>query len=291
MKKTLALILALIMLFALAGCGSKKATTWEEQLGTQGKLRVAISPDYPPYESYDAQGNVVDTTKLTMSVNTVNISAQILNTKDVELEFTTTGDVAEGYEIGDITYSPQTVRIKGEAAVLNTINRITIPEEVLDMTGATSNIEKTVDISTYLPQGTSLVISSEAKIDVTVQVEAIRTKILQIPTDNIQVIGLDSDYKLIFDTDSVALTVTGRGSVLETLDENTITGTIDLTGVKTGAHNIPVQFEMDSDAYSNTETYAAVTVEEGRTQDAETDSAAGSNQSEEEQTAGRTARQ
>lgn len=240
---------------------------------------------------YDAQGNVVDTTKLTMSVNTVNISAQILNTKDVELEFTTTGDVAEGYEIGDITYSPQTVRIKGEAAVLNTINRITIPEEVLDMTGATSNIEKTVDISTYLPQGTSLVISSEAKIDVTVQVEAIRTKILQIPTDNIQVIGLDSDYKLIFDTDSVALTVTGRSSVLETLDENTITGTIDLTGVKAGAHNIPVQFEMDSDACSYTETYAAVTVEEGRTQDAETGSAAGSNQSEEEQTAGRTARQ
>ena len=104
-------------------------------------------------------------------------------------------------------------------------------------------------------------------------------------------IGLDSDYKLIFDTDSVALTVTGRGSVLETLDENTITGTIDLTGVKTGAHNIPVQFEMDSDAYSYTETYAAVTVEEGRTQDAETDSAAGSNQSGEEQTVGRTARQ
>lgn len=240
---------------------------------------------------YDAQGNVVDTTKLTMSVNTVNISAQILNTKDVELEFTTTGDVAEGYEIGDITYSPQTVRIKGEAAVLNTINRITIPEEVLDMTGATSNIEKTVDISTYLPQGTSLVISSEAKIDVTVQVEAIRTKILQIPTDNIQVIGLDSDYKLIFDTDSVALTVTGRSSVLETLDENTITGTIDLTGVKAGAHNISVQFEMDSDAYSYTDTYAAVTVEEGRTQDAETNSAAGSNQSEDEQTAGRTARQ
>ena len=59
MKKTLALILALIMLFALAGCGSKKATTWEDQLGTQGKLRVAISPDYPPYEGYDAQGNVV----------------------------------------------------------------------------------------------------------------------------------------------------------------------------------------------------------------------------------------
>ena len=66
---------------------------------------------------YDAQGEVVDTTKLTLSVNTVNISAQILNTKDVELEFLTTGTPAEGYQKGDITYTPQTVRIKGEAAV------------------------------------------------------------------------------------------------------------------------------------------------------------------------------
>ena len=81
----------------------------------------------------------------------VNISAQILNTKDVELEFLTTGTPADGYQAGNITYTPQKVRIKGEAAILNTINKITIPEEVLDITDATSNIEKTVDISTYLP--------------------------------------------------------------------------------------------------------------------------------------------
>ena len=81
-------------------------------------------------------------------MSTVNISAQILNTKDVELEFLTTGTPADGYRAGNITYTPQKVRIKGEAAILNTINKITIPEEVLDVTDATSNIEKTVDIST-----------------------------------------------------------------------------------------------------------------------------------------------
>ena len=239
---------------------------------------------------YDAQGNVVDTTKLTMSVNTVNISAKILNTKDVELEFNTTGQVADGYEIGDISYSPQMVRIKGEAAVLNTINRISIPEEVLDMTGATSDIEKTVDISTYLPQGTSLVISSEAKIDVTVQVEAVRTKILQVPTENIQVIGLDSNYKLVFNTDSIALTVTGRSSVLDGLDEKSITGSIDLTGVKTGVHNIPVSFDMEADNFNYTEAYAAVTVEEESASDTSQTDAASGNESGDVQTSGRMAR-
>lgn len=66
---------------------------------------------------------------------------------------------------------------------------------MLDITDATSNIEKTVDISTYLPSGTALVISSDSKIDVTVVVEAVKTKTLQIPVTNLQVIGLSSDEK------------------------------------------------------------------------------------------------
>ena len=193
---------------------------------------------------YDAQGEVVDTTKLTLSVSTVNISAQILNTKDVELEFLTTGIPADGYQAGDITYTPQKVRIKGEAAILNTINKITIPEEVLDLTDASSDIEKTVDISTYLPSGTALVISSDSKIDVTVVV-----------------IGLDADEKVQYEEDNIALTVSGRSSVIDALDEKTISGSIDLTDLKLGAHNVLITFELDEDMVSYADTYAAVTIE------------------------------
>ena len=210
---------------------------------------------------YDAQGEVVDTTKLTLSVSTVNISAQILNTKDVELEFLTTGTPADGYQAGDITYKPQKVRIKGEAAILNTINKITIPEEVLDLTDASSDIEKTVDISTYLPSGTALVISSDSKIDVTVVVEAVKTKTLQIPVTNLQVIGLDADEKVQYEEDNIALTVSGRSSVIDALDEKTISGSIDLTDLKLGAHNVLITFELDEDTVSYADTYAAVTIE------------------------------
>lgn len=210
---------------------------------------------------YDAQGEVVDTTKLTLSVSTVNISAQILNTKDVELEFLTTGTPADGYQAGDITYMPQKVRIKGEAAILNTINKITIPEEVLDLTDASSDIEKTVDISTYLPSGTALVISSDSKIDVTVVVEAVKTKTLQIPVTNLQVIGLDADEKVQYEEDNIALTVSGRSSVIDALDEKTISGSIDLTDLKLGAHNVLITFALDEDMVSYADTYAAVTIE------------------------------
>ena len=209
---------------------------------------------------YDAEGNVVDTTKLTMSVSTVNISAQILNTKDIELEFKTTGTPADGYLVGDITYRPQTVRIKGEAANLNTVNKITVPEEVLDVTGASDDIEKTVDISTYLPAGTSLVISSEAKIDVTVQIEPVKTKTVQIPTSNLEALGLENGYQFTYDSDEVSLTVSGRTSLIDSLNGKTITGTIDLSGMRGGTHSMQVSFDLDEDDYQYSATYVSVTV-------------------------------
>ena len=44
---------------------------------------------------FDAEGNVIDTTKLTLNITTVTIKAQILGTKDVALEFQTTGEPAD----------------------------------------------------------------------------------------------------------------------------------------------------------------------------------------------------
>lgn len=60
MKKFLALVLAMIMTLSLVACGSKNSdATWEDQLGQKGKLRVGMATDYPPYETYDAEGNVI----------------------------------------------------------------------------------------------------------------------------------------------------------------------------------------------------------------------------------------
>lgn len=63
MKKWIAALLTLTMAFSLAGCGagtdSSAEATWEDQLGTKGTLRIGISPDYEPFESYDAAGKIV----------------------------------------------------------------------------------------------------------------------------------------------------------------------------------------------------------------------------------------
>ena len=63
MKKIIAMCLVVaVALTSFVGCGSKEAATWEDQLGTAGKIRVGMSADYPPFESYgvDADGNLTD---------------------------------------------------------------------------------------------------------------------------------------------------------------------------------------------------------------------------------------
>ena len=56
MKKLLAIILTLTVLLTLAGCGGKGTTL--SKLEKTGKLVIATSPDFPPFESLSGDGKV-----------------------------------------------------------------------------------------------------------------------------------------------------------------------------------------------------------------------------------------
>jgi YbbR domain-containing protein len=215
---------------------------------------------------YDADGNAIDTNKLTLSVNSVTISAKILNTKDVGLEFGTTGEPAEGFMVTGITYNPTTVRIKGEAAVLNPINKITIPNEILDVTGATEDIVTTVDISLYPPTGTSLVLNSDSNISVTVLIEPVVTRTIEVPVSNISIENLDSAYTLDFDSQNFMVTVTAAAGQVDKIDETMISASLDASDLKAGEHNLPVEVTTDQEPYiSVTAGNVQVVVEEKET--------------------------
>lgn len=196
---------------------------------------------------YDADGNPIDTTKLTMSLSTVTISAQILNTKDVALEFQTMGEVADGYVLMGVDYSLDTVRIKGEAATLNTVNKVSIPKEVLDISGITDSLETTVDITSYLPSGTSLVLNSDAKVDVTVKVEPIVTENIVIPVGNLTIENLRDGYTARIDSDTVTVAVSGAKSEVEAVDANSLKGIINVSSLGEGEHHLTAEFTLEGE--------------------------------------------
>ena len=75
MKKIIALVLALVLCLSLAACGAKGATLADVKKA--GKLTVATSPDFPPFESLEG-GKVVG-----IEVDILNLIADELG---IELE-------------------------------------------------------------------------------------------------------------------------------------------------------------------------------------------------------------
>lgn len=219
---------------------------------------------------YDVDHNVIDPTKLKMSVTTVTISAQILNTKDVPIEFETTGTVAKDHVVTGIEYAPQSVRIKGEISVLNTVNKVTVPAEVLDVTDATSDIKNTVDISSYLPSGVSLVLASDAKIEVTVKVESMEKVSYEVPVENITIENQAENQNIKILVDTVSVEIAGSQSAMKKLSAVDIKGTIDASGITNGEHNAIVTIQVDDSLYQVTSTITVpVSAGDGTLQDEE----------------------
>lgn len=211
---------------------------------------------------YDVNGELIDTTKLEMSVETVRISAQILNTKEVPLKLSTKGVPAMGYQLVDVFCEPVTVRIKGVSAVLNMVDEIKIPAEVLDLTGVTSTVEKTIDISSYLDMGVSLVASADAKVNIIAEIEPIETKEYKIPVNNITATGLKSGYQLSHAERYVIVTITAGRTAHNSLNVADIKGTIDVGGLKAGEHVVNIEFELDHSVYKVAVAFTEIEIKE-----------------------------
>ena len=126
------------------------------------------------------------------------------------------------------------------------INSITIPEAVLDLTDATGNIEKEVDVSSYLPEGATLVDSSQAKISVVVKIEKHEKRKFEVPTANITVSNLGSRYDVKFLKDTVKVELEGLSTELDALDAAALTGSIDVSGMTDGEHTVNLELNLDS---------------------------------------------
>ena len=133
-------------------------------------MSVNLSDNVVPV-LYDENGKEVDTTRLTISNTTVTVSAKILVVKELKLAFSTVGTPGGEYNVVGITSDPAVIAVKGAASVVNPLTTITIPEELLNVSGLREDLTTTIDITEFLPEGVALVDSADAKVAATVRIE------------------------------------------------------------------------------------------------------------------------
>ncbi|MCM1283715.1 MAG: CdaR family protein [Muribaculaceae bacterium] len=211
---------------------------------------------------YDANGKEIDTTRLTLSASSVTVSARILVIKELPLSFSTTGTPEGDYSVVGITSDPQVVEVKGASSVLNPIMSLVIPEDIIDVTGATESISTTIDITEFLPDGVELVDAADGRVSVTVRIEPYKTQRYMISTDRIQVVGLEEGYELSFPDASVYVTVSALQRDLNLLSMEEIAASIDVTGLTEGTHQVVLVLELNEENYAYQVTTVTVHIAE-----------------------------
>ena len=196
---------------------------------------------------YDADGKEVDTTRLQVSVDTVDVYVEIVSVKEVPSVVETSGRLADGLELTGSTTDPATVMIKGESSELNRVTNITIPASVISLSDITQDLTTTVDITSYLPDGVTLLDSQDAQVSVKVGVAGETTQEFDVPVDNISVRNLERGYTTSFSASTVKVSITALQSELSRLSANSITGYVDVSGLVPGTYNLPITMNLDED--------------------------------------------
>ncbi len=212
----------------------------------------------------DRNGEEVDTTNLELSRSTISVSVEIWEDKEVSVAYSYTGTPAEGFAAtGKITSTINTITVGGDPEVLSTLASVNIPSSEIDITGATENVMKTIDISAYLPAGVNIANKQDETVaSVTVEIVAMSLLNVEVPASNITIVNEPEGYTVHIGggATSVVTSVRGLPEILASVNGTMLTGHIDMEDVKIknnidewtpGLYDAEVTFAYPEGVYSS----------------------------------------
>ena len=199
---------------------------------------------------YDKDEKVIASDLLEMNQGFVIINAKILGTKSVPIHCQVSGTPAEGYEYRGLEYAPETVLLKGEASLLNSINAINIPEDVINIDGMREDTDVDIDLNPYLAEvGLSLVDETANRVAVRVLIEEKETKEFTLPVERINVAGLKEDHELTYSGTSVKISVRALKEDMDTLQTADINAALDVSELAAGVHTLQLNVTLPSNKF------------------------------------------
>ena len=169
---------------------------------------------------------------------------------------------ADGYIVTEVVTNPTIVLLKGNKTLLNSINEIQIPEELLSIEGATKDLTGAVDVSEFIPEGVELVNSEQATVGIAITVAKVKTRTFSINTQDIIVTGLPTHTTLEYELSSVAVNVTGLETDVNALTPEMLAASMDVTELGIGRHEVELKLDLDETKFTLKPVMVVVTVVE-----------------------------
>lgn len=194
-----------------------------------------------------------------VSTETTNVSVQIYSIKEVPLKFGSIGNVADGYELVEITSNKQTVKIAG--IDVNHVESIVFPDELINISGASENVVVNIDVAAQLPSGTALVDEEhDAVVTVTAKIEQLIRNTYSLPISEIDMNNLPEGLKAEFAEQSISFRLIGLQSAHDAFNMGDLNAYVDLRNAREGVNEVIVRMTLPDGLKLNSEVRANVLV-------------------------------
>lgn len=198
----------------------------------------------------DKNGEALTTTQMSYLTyeQQVTVTAKLWRVQNAKINAEYSGEPESGYQVGSIETVPSQVSVAGSEEALQELslsdNTIWIPQEAIDISGKSSNMETKVDISEYLPEGIKLTSDSSTDVFVIVNILPEGSLDYELLTSDIEVENMGKDLQVTFDTAKIEIRVKKTDEALDDLDEDMIEAAIDLDGKTEGSYEVPVSITL-----------------------------------------------
>lgn len=220
---------------------------------------------------YDVEDNLVDGTDIIKNADTMHMEVRVLATKEVPVEATLTGEPAEGYlATGAVECDPSTVVLAGTPAALADISKVTL---IMDITGESSDTEKVINLKNYLNNVSLADANFNGRVNVTAHIEAEMERALVLSSSNISIENLPEGFELQYaeGQNNYRLRISGLNTEVSAVEQNAVRGTLDvgkwmrnrnMTELRPGTYDIPIDFEIQGKVKQENEVSAKVVISE-----------------------------
>lgn len=214
---------------------------------------------------YNSDGNIINQNQLENNLGDggITVTIEILKLKSVPVTAEVSGTPAEGYNFTGCTSEPETVQICGKSDVIDTVDEITIPSSAIDIDGADGPIERTVNITPYLPERVSLADENSGNVKITAMIEQEGTRTINFLVSSIVIENLAENLKVSYEPDAeVTMTFSGEQDRLDVLDISNAVS-VDLEKyTRPGTYDIPVNVTLPEGVTMTSEVTVQLTLED-----------------------------
>ena len=181
----------------------------------------------------DKNGKKVE--NVSLSQKQAIVSSILYYTKEVPLDVPVNGDSDAKYE--RTVEAPETIVVKGDSAVLETMDSITA--EPVDISNITE--DKKIKIIPVLPEGITVARESE-KLYLTVSVKSLlRDKTVTLDPAAIGISGVGEGLSAEVISTDITVKLTGTSEALESVDAASVSASCDVSGLEEGTHKVALK--------------------------------------------------